>query len=1123
MIKFTHPRGARQSKSYYLTANGQLQTEKIQRAKWWDAQDISVNDLEELFTQLKELEHEKASYITMGELSPYALERRSRKEFVRRTSAGRDSEGTVKDAPSLFACFDLDRSEWTKGHSTEEAIEQAIEQALPQPFHHASFVYQMSNSCLIKDKTILKCHLFFELSQPRTLTQLKALSWWPKDDENKLLIDAALFTVSQPIYTAKPRLVGINDPFGDQRIGLSIRDKAHVEVPLPKVKHPVKRVTATEINALSLLRTVDPKQDFGALAALEKSTLKVAQSASERHRAILRSASWLGRFVGSGRLNEIEVSESLKQAAQLNGYIDKVGYREVERIIRDGVKYGMNDPLYDERTFSLPTYTTHTKQKTKSQTSKPSTSKPSRHEPSSAEVINQEVERVIKLAMAQKNEDDNTELCLVKLPTGSGKSRAVLKELAQLNQQGKNVIYLAPNHKIIAETNERLSKLAPNIKPVILEGQLRACQLYQQRNDLRSVITDLREEGLNIPLICTELRCPYQVNCPARQRARNKPQGSFIIAAHAMLSHFKDLPKDTVIVIDESPQMTFCKSVSLSRLWSLVASPEEQKAALSGKRLDESAQWRINHYSSFGMVIEALIPLLEGQVIKSLKRCQGYDIESNFKRIQLITKPLQHLAAQVLLNPPQQSISHPRGKLGRTLISEKEQEGAITNLLRSSTLNMALSLLKVVSGLEEPIRLVVSPNAQVKIEKRAVLTFPAKVKICVLDATPNIERWKTLAQKSQRSLNLLEGNKESLKPHLTKGVWIKSKAYRGPRLFDESGLLQIKEVQGALNSLYRLISSKLSTLPNESKVGIGTHKRLAKPLQLALDHIRAKQNIANHQKNSGLADHPLIIALSRFKDVIIGHSGQDNLASNRFEKCDVLIIIGSPKSDLRLTKAEAQTINSNLDDDDLNIDYQRVTQAALEQWIGRLRTLRRGGCLLFYAGDVPPPQNWGLEWTTHTVQPGRPRQALTIKVESLAREALHNGFAVTNKLLIFLGATAKSARAIISRIRGEESTMIQRQKHGEEVFICKNKKTLLLPSLNSRQFTEAPVFKAIHKQATKELLLSNSDEKTTPQSLSFDLTMELSPPLILNQQPSRSWVAWIAHPNGRPKWAALPS
>ena len=1030
MLKLTHTRGAPQSKAYELVEGEGLKISALRRAKLWQATPVNPQSLSELLATLKGLELSPSSYLVMGELTPEGKKiAHQGKPILRRSRDHEQERATLRDAPTRFLCVDLDNTPWLNPTDLRASLLHAIHTTLPQAFHHASFVYQLSGSCGLKSPHLLKVHLFFELHTPLTLAEIKrdAKARWPRDLEGKLYVDTAVFAPSQPIYTARPQLIGLADPFpGDTRSGLIEQSAPRVQLtPLPSHPPKVKRLPQKLVKARLQAIQSTPHEDTGDQAALNKATERLACAGSERHNALLKAAFWLGRFVGAGRLTQHDVTHALTQACHLNGYVMKVKAHEIERVMRDGINAGALQPIFDERTHPLK-----------------SSSEPPPEPPrlaSTPQEINAEVKRVIKRALAP-----SSALRLVRLPAGAGKTHATLTQLARLvEREGRSVVYLVPNHTLIKEAVSKLSTLS-TLQPQVLEGQLRGCQLYQQHPDQRLIIDELREEGVTIPRLCKALSCPFFDTCATRKRPQHKLKGRLTFSTHAMLPHLKDLPPNTLIVIDESPEMVFTKRTPLDHLNSLIATHAERSPQAV---LTTSGRWRLQAYHPLAHFLEPLLHEFTRAHLAQLARCEGHSEEASSKRLVSGLAHLKPLAQQLLsaqIEPPQLAIN-PR-ELRQVMCSPYGR----AELARPSAFTLALKLARLITGEEErDLRLVTTPDAEVFIEERAPLKLPEGAELVALDATPCLTKWRALAQNSSRALNLIEGDTNKLTPHPTEALWLHSKAYRTSRLFTHEGHLK-NDALGALNTLTRHLD--LTHLPSSASVGVGTHKRLADLIRAALKPVK------EGEPPSELAEHPLICELRRFKEVVVGHTGRDNLASNRFEGCQALIIIGAPRRDLRASLADLSALNPALTRAELSDAYQEETLAALEQWVGRLRLLRRQRCALIYAGDVSPPQSAGVAWREEHIKAGRPRFEFTVKVESWARQLLSKGVALTHNLLTDLGATEKGARGVMARLRAQSGTLVKRLAHGELALALPQAPTDKRPPLKSltQLFTQLP-------------------------------------------------------------------
>ncbi len=852
------------------------------------------------------------------------------------------------------------------------------------------------------------------------------------------------------------------------------------------------------------------------------------------------------------------------QSSSLNGYRGKVGDIEILRVIKDGIRYGARYPLFSDSIKFHTAFKSESNQSVQvvhsdqdliydslqasdkilsigSETPSHIVTEPlttqDLFKASTTDEINNEVLRVLQFAL---NAQDLTQV--IKLPTGTGKTRTALELLSKQNIEGKTVLYLVPNHKIVNEVVEELSKCSV-ITPLVIEGQMRQCQLYQDTPELRPVMDQLRGEGIGIPQLCSELRCPFFDECATRARQKRDLNGQFVIAAHAMLSHLKEIPDDAILVIDESPPMLFTERSPFNRLWSLIATPEEREAYKQGRVLSEISGWRAEHYPTLGSFLELLLPLLESEVKTWMGRSTGYALESDPLRLGKLTKPLKQIASSLVeiineLTVPKGQ----RGALARSILSTSKYQ-KFTHP-RPSTLRLCKLLIELTAGHigDVDIRLVVGAHGDVQFETRTPLRLPPDVKTWILDATPNMSRLQSLSRFNERDICLVEGDQKFLRPHISRGVWLDSNAYRSSRLFNDDRALT-DEGLGALRTLSTSLEPLLSQYSKETVIGIGTHKSLAKYLNAALNDSKAPQSsdgsLMFKSETFGannvplLNDHPLIGQLQRFNKVIIGHTGRDNNASNRFNDCQALILIGSPRMDLRSSRADAISLSPSMSIEDLNSDYDLETENALRQWIGRLRLSRRSGCTVMYAGDVRPPHDLGISWSKESVSSGRPKTQLATQIEAEAIDILSRGLSITKRLLIQLGASVKVARGVISRLRVRSGVEGKRGLHGQVILampravkeVASMQMFQAISSIGERVyqrvkslFEEQTSFKRSSKISARDHALNATGIASlqlsfaTPDSFTSPLKKEIA-----------GWSdAWLTEDVERPSWYVAP-
>ena len=128
-----------------------------------------------------------------------------------------------EDRPLSWMMLDIDRYELDgdlQPHNVRRYVAEMI-QAMGDPFSECSCVVQLSASCGLRERNVLKAHAFFVLDYP--LTSDQCLRWVQSIGDrigkttiykigDDVHIDTSVFRPVQPHYTANPILVG-TDPF----------------------------------------------------------------------------------------------------------------------------------------------------------------------------------------------------------------------------------------------------------------------------------------------------------------------------------------------------------------------------------------------------------------------------------------------------------------------------------------------------------------------------------------------------------------------------------------------------------------------------------------------------------------------------------------------------------------------------------------------------------------------------------------------------------------------------------------------------------------------------------------------------------------------------------------------
>jgi len=179
-----------------------------QIGKWFEGYSYEVKDLREFYELLKRKTKENC-FMIQGTYLPKVNTRRM-KRLKRKKKY---FEPTLTDRKLDIICLDVDGYQFPAELSSHEAIELLIAE-LPITFAEADYVYQFSASWGMRgEKTVLKCHLFFELQT--AVEALEIRKWVVRYNKEKgwgKVLDPAVFSAAQPIYTHRRICLGGKDP-----------------------------------------------------------------------------------------------------------------------------------------------------------------------------------------------------------------------------------------------------------------------------------------------------------------------------------------------------------------------------------------------------------------------------------------------------------------------------------------------------------------------------------------------------------------------------------------------------------------------------------------------------------------------------------------------------------------------------------------------------------------------------------------------------------------------------------------------------------------------------------------------------------------------------------------------
>lgn len=898
--------------------------------------------------------------------------------------------GDVVDAPGHLIVLDLDSVEAPTDLPLRQQIDYVINTQLSEIFRNISYLAQFSASSGFKPA--LRCKLAFMADRAVTNAELKELhSHLLLVDEERLraagkstremlaIVDRAIFSKSQMIFIGCPHLSGgLSDPHPpNERTFLVQRERD--EVPLPRPPAPRVVTEVTRHNEIGVTGDIDR----GAETLLERAVGELRSQTDGRYIDTFLKARLLGRLFCAGRLERGVIEERLMSAAEANGSVAKRGRARIEAQIRQGITSALSaTPLYS-RAYSPPPVAPIAPVTPVTPVA-----------PSTAEEVNAEVERVMRKAIRRPTEM----ITHVSLPVGAGKTSAALREAVEYLAQtpGATVIFAVANYALMAEAEAYVRALPASPETTRLEGRMRQCQLHESQHELRADLTSALDEGVGIPAVCAALACPFFSGCALRKSGgvveRSALGGRFTLTTHAMLPHLKEIPADALILIDETPELTYSTRAELPELAAL--SPTEAERQRAPQTLDE--HWRATHPHTAAFAA-ALVPLLSTLVEEKGGASTPYaeDIAPAALAEVLRRHPtLPQLAAAALEEDAAPPVI-PREQLRERLAAARTPA---THIVRARALNLLKKTATLVRECALSIALVFDRET-IQLEHTTALRLPPVGKLVLLDATANAERWSYLAAPANRTFEQLHADPTRLRPHPVDCTWIKTSAFSRNHLLNSRGDLTDRGV-GAMRTLATLLSDHHLL---KGRVGIGTHK----PLALELE--RAQQN------QGPLASHPLAAP-----ETLVGFTGRHHRGTNAFAAGGIttLLILGDPALPPRDARRALETLKilsssslESVSSTEARADYAQEVTATQTQWLGRARSLRRPGLSIIYAGAMAPPP-CATKWKQILAPIGRPRTEERMYAQDLMVKALARGERVTQARIEDLGVTRQQTRDI---------------------------------------------------------------------------------------------------------------
>jgi hypothetical protein len=194
---------------------------------WQFATETSeVDSLPQFAQLLANIEQDPSAFLIRGKLKAQT----QGGQLVRRKYLGEDA--AFEPCSRRLLCVDVDNVVAPDGLDpcSRAAIDHVVS-LLPTEFHDADVVAQFSNSAgTVGAGRKIKIHLWYWGEREYSDIELKR---WARTNK---IVDGSLFSAVQPHYTARPKFVGLPDPFeGKSRTCLIERAKKAVAIKLPQL------------------------------------------------------------------------------------------------------------------------------------------------------------------------------------------------------------------------------------------------------------------------------------------------------------------------------------------------------------------------------------------------------------------------------------------------------------------------------------------------------------------------------------------------------------------------------------------------------------------------------------------------------------------------------------------------------------------------------------------------------------------------------------------------------------------------------------------------------------------------------------------------------------------------
>lgn len=403
--------------------------------KAWEFRHCSepVADVDDLFAALQK-------HAPLNQFAVRGQLRSGAGSTINRRLAGDDAD--ILDVGSRVIPVDLDCEVAPEGLDASDimAVGEYLRGRMPVELRDVSCVIQLSAGYgLGKWKigpTILKARLWFvndaALDSPALRRWFKAAN----ASGDCAVMDGAVATANQPIYTAAPLFSGMSDPV-PVRLALLYGEADTASIRPPAAPVPV-------VYAPGAIGERCPDRLKSLVAAIQRT----AESGQPRHPVINNAAFTAGRLVDGGAFTADEARDALLPAALATGSDG------AERAIHDGLTAGMNcgSPILvgGQRITDLSAL--------------PTAWQPEPAPTVSIDVAESKIAAIIQDVIANPRDVDNKlRVAVIRSTVGVGKTEVAIRAL--VNQH--KTLWFAPTHELGDETEDRFQRNEPPRQTVL--------------------------------------------------------------------------------------------------------------------------------------------------------------------------------------------------------------------------------------------------------------------------------------------------------------------------------------------------------------------------------------------------------------------------------------------------------------------------------------------------------------------------------------------------------------------------------------------------------------------------------------------------------------------------------